>query len=125
MPAGCSAVGDDPVGGGGRLLQRVGVAGGGVEGDQGLDRPAVFAGVDVLVDARDAFLAAGGVVEREVLAAVFAGDEVGVLAGVERAGRGGEKVRQEAVQILGGFQVGGIAEHDVGARRTLRMSSAW
>jgi hypothetical protein len=56
------------------------------------DGPAVFARVDVLIHARYSLAAARRIAQLEILGAMLAFDQVGILAGIERAfGRGEER----------------------------------
>ncbi len=103
-------------GGAQRVVENRLVAGGGVERDEAVDGPAVFAGVNVFVDARDALGAAMRVIEREIIGAVLAFDDVGVLAGVEGALWRGEKRFEEVANFLRGVQIFRILKLGVGQR---------
>jgi len=76
-----------------------GRAGCGVQGAEGCDHPTVFASVEVFVDAGNAEGTAMGVIEGEVVCAVLAFDEVGVLAHVEGAFGTGEEVTDVALNV--------------------------
>ena len=111
-----TAVGDYPLCCALRLGTRSGGAGDrGELGERG-DDPAVLAGIDVGVDARHAAGAAAGIVECKEIAAVFAGDEVGVLRGVDDPVGAGEKRAEIAMDGPGAGEVGGITPLGVGQR---------
>ncbi len=92
---------EHPLRGGLRLGDCARVAGARGQGRQRLDGPAVFARVEVRVDAGNAFGAALRVGEREVLAGVLAVDEVRVLARVKRPLRRPQERDEIAMNGLG------------------------
>ena len=103
--AGQAPVLDDPIG---RLECRIQVrlvTGGTVEQGQRVNHPAVFTGIDVLVDGGHAKLAALLVGEGKVFAAVLSLDEVRVLARIERAIGAGEKIADVTLDIQRRLQI--------------------
>src|SRR5262249_14656974 len=111
-----AAMPGDPTGGADGLSQSVFFPGNPVQRRERGDGPAIFARVDVLVDARYATLAARGIVPREIFRAVLTGDEIRILTGVESAIRAGEKCAEICADRLRGLQVLRIVELRIALR---------
>src|SRR5205807_9684742 len=108
------SIGQYPAGGLKGLITSIGVASRSIEVCQGRDGPSIFTGIHVLVDARQAKLAALGIIEGIVAAAVLAFDQIGILAGIESAFRRSKKCFQITPDILRGIQVRGIVPLRIG-----------
>ena len=98
-------MGDDPVRGAHGIGEHRGIAGGGVKLGQRRDHPAVFARINVRVHPRNPAFAPRDIAELEIPAAVFSRHQVGVLTGVKRTLRAGEKIAHVALDRARALQV--------------------
>ena len=108
--AGQRAIVQHPAPGGHRARQNLGIAVRGVKRGEALHHPAVLAGVQVLVDRRDATRAPLRIVEREVILAVLPPDEIGILADVIRPLRRKQERVDVAIDVARGVEVARVVQ---------------